>query len=121
MQNPTLLLASQGVFLCPFSRSSIDDWDSLALLAFPGGGVASNNAKPNPAPSVAGCFFVPFQSLKQAWLLAGHKKTRLCRVFSCLAERGGFEPPIPLRVYKLSRLAHSTTLTPLLVLKRAQR
>ena len=31
------------------------------------------------------------------------------------AERGGFEPPIPLRVYKLSRLAHSTTLTPLRV------
>ena len=29
------------------------------------------------------------------------------------AERAGFEPAIPLRVYKLSRLAHSTTLTPL--------
>jgi hypothetical protein len=29
------------------------------------------------------------------------------------AERVGFEPTIPLRVYKLSRLARSTTLTPL--------
>ncbi len=34
-------------------------------------------------------------------------------VKSLLAERAGFEPAIPLRVYKLSRLAHSTTLTPL--------
>ncbi len=30
-----------------------------------------------------------------------------------LAERAGFEPAIPLRVYKLSRLARSATLTPL--------
>ncbi|MCW3103103.1 MAG: hypothetical protein JWO09_1543 [Bacteroidetes bacterium] len=29
------------------------------------------------------------------------------------AERAGFEPAIPLRVYKLSRLARSATLTPL--------
>ncbi len=29
------------------------------------------------------------------------------------AERAGFEPAIPLRVYKLSRLALSTTQTPL--------
>ena len=33
------------------------------------------------------------------------------------AERAGFEPAIPLRVYKLSRLAHSATLTPLRFLK----
>lgn len=32
---------------------------------------------------------------------------------SLLAERAGFEPAIPLRVYKLSRLARSATLTPL--------
>ena len=32
---------------------------------------------------------------------------------SCfLAERGGFEPPIPLRVYMISSHAHSTTLPP---------
>jgi site-specific DNA recombinase len=34
---------------------------------------------------------------------------------SLSAERVGFEPTIPLRVYKLSRLARSTTLTPLRV------
>src|SRR5690349_608350 len=28
-------------------------------------------------------------------------------------ERGGFEPPIPLRAYQFSRLTHSTTLPPL--------
>ncbi len=33
---------------------------------------------------------------------------------SLFAERAGFEPAIRLPVYKLSRLAHSTTLTPLL-------
>jgi hypothetical protein len=32
------------------------------------------------------------------------------------AERAGFEPAIPLRVYKLSRLARSTTLTPLRII-----
>ncbi len=32
---------------------------------------------------------------------------------SLCAERAGFEPAIPLRVYKLSRLARSATLTPL--------
>ncbi len=32
---------------------------------------------------------------------------------SLSAERAGFEPAIPLRVYKLSRLARSATLTPL--------
>jgi hypothetical protein len=34
-------------------------------------------------------------------------------LFIVLAERVGFEPTIPLRVYKLSRLALSTTQTPL--------
>jgi site-specific DNA recombinase len=37
----------------------------------------------------------------------------LCKPKSLSAERVGFEPTIPLRVYKLSRLARSATLTPL--------
>ena len=44
------------------------------------------------------------------------KKKGLSSLFqakSLSAERAGFEPAIPLRVYKLSRLAHSATLTPL--------
>ena len=37
----------------------------------------------------------------------------LSKIDLIVAERAGFEPAIPLRVYKLSRLAHSATLTPL--------
>ena len=35
------------------------------------------------------------------------------RAGSILAEREGFEPSIPLRVYRFSRPTHSTTLPPL--------
>ncbi len=30
-----------------------------------------------------------------------------------MAERGGFEPPVPVKTHLLSRQAHSTTLAPL--------
>ncbi len=49
--------------------------------------------------------------LKVAELIQPTLKLRLVK-----AERVGFEPTIPLRVYKLSRLALSTTQTPLLIL-----
>ena len=42
---------------------------------------------------------------------------RVLRAERRLAERGGFEPPVPLRVHVISNHAHSTTLSPLRVLR----
>ena len=55
-------------------------------------------------------FFMPKPSIKQAYFGFGHKKTSALRWFSVvLAEKEGFEPPVPLGtlVFKTSAFDHS--------------
>gem|GEM_PF-1380691 len=84
----------------------------LTTLALPSplipGGVASISASARHFVPVLFCLF-PF---KKEFLSVINKKCPNGHLL-LLAEKVGFEPTIPLRIYKLSRLAPSTTRTPL--------
>ena len=47
------------------------------------------------------------------WVRTLWSTARIQSAARSLAERGGFEPPVPLRVHVISNHAHSTTLSPL--------
>jgi hypothetical protein len=57
--------------------------------------------------------FRSLPSPKQAWLGQGAKKPGHFVAGPSLAEREGFEPPVPLRAHLFSRQTRSTTLAPL--------
>ena len=57
--------------------------------------------------------FRSLPSPKQAWLGQGTKKPGHFVAGPSLAEREGFEPPVPLRAHLFSRQTRSTTLAPL--------
>lgn len=75
----------------------------------PGGGTVPKTTENQAAFGVV-YLFMPSCSLKQASFAYGHKKTSVKRWFSVvLAEREGFEPPVPLGtlVFKTSAFDHS--------------
>ena len=76
--------------------------------AFPGGG----GFKESPSRFARG-LFRSLPSPKQAWLGQGTKKPGHFVAGPSLAEREGFEPPVPLRAHLFSRQTRSTTLAPL--------
>ena len=89
-------------------------------------GVAVGTASPDVGGSC--CRPIPLRSpsssyspsAKQAWRRS-ERRSRPCGAAFNLAEREGFEPPLPFRVNTLSRRAPSTTRTPLLSPSTAER
>ena len=80
---------------------------------FPVEGEASMNAHLVPRPRDArGLFHLP-PRLKRAWPGPDVKKPGHFVAGPSLAEREGFEPPVPLRAHLFSRQTRSTTLAPL--------
>jgi site-specific DNA recombinase len=86
--------------------------ERLQKLIFPSGLVYDKKNEVFRTPDIN---FIIAEIARHTGDLAKMKKG-LAPFLSCKslsAERVGFEPTIPLRVYKLSRLARSATLTPL--------